>query len=118
MSDRDSTADDQPGVFGNLPRTRPAHRSPRRHAGDGPPATADAERDRPRLQPRPRARRAPDRADDPLEPPAEAAPEEDRIGNLEDLAWAGIAVAAEAATLGVRLAGRAYEAARDAVERR
>ena len=39
-------------------------------------------------------------------------------GGLEDLAWAGIAAAAEAATLGVRLATRAMEAVRDAVERR
>jgi hypothetical protein len=40
------------------------------------------------------------------------------MGGVEDLAWAGVAVAAEAATLGVRLAGRAFEAMRDAVERR
>jgi hypothetical protein len=56
---------------------------------------------------------------DPSAREAEGAPaEQERIGGLEDLAWAGIAVAAEAATLGVRLAGRAFEAARDAVERR
>jgi len=36
---------------------------------------------------------------------------------LEDLAWAGVAVTAEAATLGVRLLGRAVEAARRATER-
>jgi len=36
---------------------------------------------------------------------------------LEDLAWAGIAVTAEAATLGVRLVGRAFDAARRAADR-
>jgi hypothetical protein len=45
--------------------------------------------------------------------------EADREGNgLEDLAWAGVAAAAEAATIGVRLASRAMEALRDSVERR
>ena len=39
-------------------------------------------------------------------------------GGLEDLAWAGVAAAAEAATLGVRLATRAVEALRDAAPRR
>jgi hypothetical protein len=38
-------------------------------------------------------------------------------GGLEDLAWAGIAAAAEAATIGVRLASRAMEAVRDAGKR-
>ncbi len=39
-------------------------------------------------------------------------------GGVEDLAWAGIAVAAEAATLGVRLLSRAVEAVRKPTDRR
>ena len=39
-------------------------------------------------------------------------------GGVEDLAWAGIAVAAEAATLGVRLLSRAVEAVRKPPDRR
>ena len=50
------------------------------------------------------------------ESPAEAAEGSGR--GLEDVAWAGIAAAAEAATVGVRLAGRAFEALRETVERR
>ena len=37
---------------------------------------------------------------------------------LEDIAWAGVAAAAEAATLGVRLANKAIEAFRGTSERR
>ena len=37
---------------------------------------------------------------------------------IEDVAWAGVAAAAEAATIGVRLANRALEAMRDTVDRR
>jgi hypothetical protein len=37
---------------------------------------------------------------------------------VEDVAWAGITVAAEAATLGVRLLSRAVEAVRKPTERR
>ena len=38
-------------------------------------------------------------------------------GGLEDIAWAGVAAAAEAATIGVRLASRAIEALRGSSER-
>jgi hypothetical protein len=54
------------------------------------------------------------------EQPPEAEPDENDApegGGLEDLAWAGIAAAAEAATIGVRLASRAMEAVRDAGKR-
>jgi hypothetical protein len=44
-------------------------------------------------------------------------PEGGRSGGLEDLAWAGVAAAAEAATIGVRLASRAMEAVKDAGKR-
>jgi hypothetical protein len=40
-----------------------------------------------------------------------------QIASVEDLAWAGIAVAAQAATVGVRLASRALDAARKSVDR-
>jgi len=55
-------------------------------------------------------------------PAQEQEPEKPRAtgmgpAGLEDLAWAGIAVTAEAATLGVRLVGRAFDAARRAADR-
>ncbi|MGH2953913.1 MAG: hypothetical protein ACRDK9_07805, partial [Solirubrobacterales bacterium] len=37
---------------------------------------------------------------------------------IEDVAWAGVAAAAEAATIGVRIANRALDALRDSVDRR
>ncbi|MEO8091567.1 MAG: hypothetical protein ABI726_02510 [bacterium] len=100
------------GVFGNLPTTRPRVPSPRR-AGDlsSPPA-----------EPEPAAGAAAE--------PRTGAPRGDRPGpggggaaeraggGIEDVAWAGVAAAAEAATIGVRLATRALEAMRDAVEDR
>ena len=42
---------------------------------------------------------------------------EQQPGGLDDVAWAGVAVAAEAATIGVRLASRAIEAVRGNSER-
>ncbi len=53
-------------------------------------------------------------------PPEREVPEgdaEEGVAGLEELAWAGIAVTAEAATLGVRLMSRALDAARRATER-
>lgn len=78
-------------VLGSLPRGRPGTRSPRR---------AEA----------PQAERA-------TPPGADAAGTGTELRGVEDIAWAGVAVAAEAATLGVRLANRALGAMRDAVER-
>jgi hypothetical protein len=107
---RPDPGDEPQGVFGNLPRTRPGARSPRRDA--------DAARERP-------ARHAAPTPDDDAaseRPSGDAtqrpAAEEPHAGGLEDVAWAGVAAAAEAATIGVRLANRALEAMRDAVERR
>jgi hypothetical protein len=113
--------EDRPGVFGNLPRVRPAHRSPRRGEGAAASTAARPTGERPRVHPRPSPRPSTtsEAGPDPLEAKPEGSrTEQEQIGGLEDVAWAGIAVAAEAATLGVRLAGRAFEAARDAVERR
>jgi len=93
-------------VFGNLPRTRPGARSPRRDAGAA----------KPRREPAAKADAPPAEPDQPAEP---AAPRPDEPGGgIEDVAWAGVAAAAEAATIGVRLATRALEAMRDAVDRR
>ena len=123
MADREQTqpepdeshedADDQGGVFGNLPGTRPGVRSPRR-----------GEQPRPGGQPKPSAPRATRRhpstrpsarspAPEPETPPATGT----EHGGVEDLAWAGVAVAAEAATLGVRLLSRAVEAVRKPADR-
>ena len=94
-------------VFGNLPRTRPGARSPRRDSG----AT--------RTPPEPTTKAT---APPPGPEPAAGEPEEpvtdEPGGGIEDVAWAGVAAAAEAATIGVRLATRALEAMRDAVDRR
>ena len=79
-------------VFGSLPRTRPAVRSPRRAE-----ATAESP--------------APD-------PEAPAPQARGREAELEALARAGASFAGEAATLGFRVAGRAAAALRNAVERR
>lgn len=72
----------------------------------------------PPRQPREKAppRREPPKAG--REAPSESQPSRSLgPGSLEDLAWAGVAVTAEAATLGVRLLGRAVEAAKRATER-
>ena len=101
----DKNGSEEPsGVFGNLPRSRPGARSPRRAGG---PASAAATRAA-APGPPPGAER---------EPAAAAPGAAPRITSAEDLAWAGVAVAAQAATLGVRFASRAYEAARKSVER-
>lgn len=92
-------------VFGNLPSERPGTRSPRRSAVAETPADAgepNAEPTRPAAAPR--------------EP--EHLEQAQGRGGIEDLAWAGVAAAAEAATLGVRLASRAIERLRDGVDRR
>ena len=116
---------DQGGIFGKLPDSRPGTRSPRRGAGDKakpkPAATAKtkakpkaAPKRQPAAAPKVKAPRepAPPRPPDPERPLADQTP-----GGLGDIAWAGIAVAAEAATLGVRLASRAIDAVRGNSER-
>jgi hypothetical protein len=127
MSDETSEAE-QGGVFGNLPGSRPGSRSPRRRSGEREPA-ARAAKPRPRKrQPaasaaEPRRRPAPPPGPDREPEPAAARGQPDSEeaaraeGGIEDLAWAGVAVAAEAATIGVRLASRAIEALRGSSER-
>ncbi len=122
-------ADEQGGVFGNLPPRRPGVRSPRRGDAGGPTtagATPKAAGRRPRFaaQPKPSVPQPP--RGEPARPPGRSPAAEREApppagpehGGVEDLAWAGIAVAAEAATLGVRLLSRAVEAVRKPADRR
>ena len=122
---RSEDSPDQGSVFGNLPGRRPGVRSPRRGDAGAPGASAKPAGRQPGSASQPKAsgtrspRRGPDRG--PADSPAtehEAAPREGaEHGGVEDLAWAGIAVAAEAATLGVRLLSRAVEAVRKPSDR-
>lgn len=116
-----------PSVFGNLPSARPGVRSPRRDAGKrGPSAPKRAPRKTSKASAAPKAKSPPPRSPEPgpappppqsaATPPADAPPPEPEEGSsrgIEDVAWAGITVAAEAATLGVRLFSRALEAVRE-----
>lgn len=89
-----------PGVLGSLPRARPSVRSPRRDQARAagpttePGPTADRDREA-----------------------AEGEPRTGREAEIEALARAGVSLAGEAASLGLRVAGRAAAALRDAVER-
>ena len=117
---KEGAAAEAGGVFGNLPRSRPGTRSPRRsgarpeaaagQTASPPPAAGKARSTEPVTAPP----QTPDREPEPRG--AEDRPEA-TSGGLEDLAWAGIAAAAEAATLGIRLANRALEAMRGTSER-
>ena len=126
MSDEQAgggAAAEQGGVFGKLPASRPGTRSPRRATAAGAkarpapkakPAPRATSKPKPKAEPRPRR---PQSADQPP-PEAPETPAADKGGGLDDLAWAGVAAVAEAATLGVRLANRAFGALRDGVDRR
>jgi hypothetical protein len=105
------------GVFGNLPSTRPGMRSPRRDGESHRRETRTHSEPKPRTPPPPPEPPAGQPPGAEREPATPAPGSEPRITNVEDLAWAGIAVAAEAATVGVRLASRALEAARKSIER-
>jgi hypothetical protein len=113
------------GVFGNLPSQRPGVRSPRRDGGKqasvkGAQRKASAAKATTRSRPTPKSSpgsrtNAPKPSPPPREPaPARQPPEAGQQGRgIEDVAWAGVTVAAEAATLGVRLFSRALEAVRE-----
>jgi hypothetical protein len=119
---------EQGSVFGKLPASRPGSRSPRRDgAAKAKAKTSKAKADpsearaepagrtsKPRPTPTPRSRPAPK----PPPEPAAGQPQQGQAGGLDDLAWAGVAAVAEAATIGVRLANRALGALRDSVDRR
>jgi hypothetical protein len=107
------------GVFGNLPRSRPGTRSPLRDADEAmrhskTPEEPETSEETSMAAAGPQASSS-EREQRPDEEPT--APDRQDSGGLEDLAWAGIAAAAEAATIGVRLASRAMEAVRDAGKR-
>lgn len=87
------SGDPESGVMGALPRSRPSVRSPRRDAASARRARSATGRRR-------------------------ATADEDEQPGLEDLARASVSAAAGAATLGLRIAGRAASAVRGALERR
>jgi hypothetical protein len=118
------------GVFGNLPSARPGVRSPRREtekqvtgkarqakAAESPArpgsARSSASRSggptRKASEPRREPAEAPEAPPSAAPPPDLTAPRR----SVEDVAWAGVTVAAEAATLGVRLLSRALGAVRE-----
>lgn len=110
----------QAGVLGNLPKKRPAVRSPRR-AGPAGGAAETTPKAAPEAGPEPD--RAPSKRESAPgaaagRDPAAESPEHSAAADLEGLARGGIAIAGGAASLGLRIAGRAAAALRDAVERR
>ena len=120
MSDEQAGGDaaaEQGGVFGKLPASRPGTRSPRRSTT--PKAAAKPKADaRPARNPDPEPQPPRRERAGPAEPEAADEPLAEQGGGIDDLAWAGVAAVAEAATLGVRLANRAFGALRDSVDRR
>jgi ribosomal protein L13E len=120
MSAMSDEGHEDSGLFGKLPSSRPGVRSPRRASSKetAEPRSAPPRATPPRPKPTP-ARPKPTAARPKATAPPRAQPEEQEGegAGLEELAWAGIAVTAEAATLGVRLVTRALDAARRATER-
>jgi hypothetical protein len=106
----EAPGDERDSVFGKLPDSRPGTRSPRRRGGSERVAKPAPKSSPAKSETTPK-RRPQDAPHQEPEPPLP------RAAGLEDLAWAGVAVAAEAATLGVRLASRAVEAMRGTTER-
>ncbi len=103
------------GILGNLPNTRPAVRSPRRsvkrNEGGGGDTSHKSGATGARTPP------APGRGG--IGGLPEAAPEDAESGSeLEALARGGLAAAGAAATVGLRIAGRAAAALRDVIEPR
>jgi hypothetical protein len=141
MPDRNDTGSGAEGpgdIFGKLPNERPGVRSPRRRAeskkaGRQPSkakaVSSRASRDQraprphsPRAEPASTSRRSTPRPSSRAAArPSTSSEQQARVesggSGIQDVAWAGITVAAEAATLGVRLLGRAVEAVRKPVER-
>jgi hypothetical protein len=123
MGDGEREPEQEPGetagVFGSLPRSRPGRRSPRRAPAAAEPAAAPVADEAAAPPPEPPGE---ERAEG-TEPPEAVGRGPDQADlpagqrGLEDLAWAGVAIAAEAATLGIRLANRALEAMRGDAER-
>jgi hypothetical protein len=117
---KESERASQGGVFGNLPDARPGTRSPRRKTGGAKAKAKSATKPKAARQATPKKKTPPVPKAKPAAPPPRTepkAPDPQQPGGLADVAWAGIAVAAEAATIGVRLASRAIEAVRGNPER-
>lgn len=123
-----STGDPE-GVFGNLPSTRPGSRSPRRRSAV---ETQSADTPSQGSVPSTPVEESPRKASggtDPIAPepttPEPEVPQRDEappapqqgIHGVEDLAWAGVAVVAQAATAGIRFTSKALEAARKSIDR-
>jgi hypothetical protein len=108
----DNDADSPEGVFGNLPSTRPGSRSPRRRDTKAADAAEIAE---PVAPPEPESQ--PEYEADPPQPIEDPLAPQPSIHGVEDLAWAGVAVVAQAATAGIRFTSRALEAARKSIDR-
>ena len=129
-ADRGDVSAAQGSVFSNLPASRPGPRSPRR---DRAQAAKTQTKKKAATQPKKKAPAQP-KQKEPAQPKATAKPKQPRPeppfapepetpqqrsgAGLEDLAWAGVAAAAEAATLGVRLATKAFDALRQNDDRR
>lgn len=94
-------AEPQPGILGNLPRTRPSVRSPRR--GESSPSPRDAE-----------TGAAPTDRSDRAEP---ATGERPAGSEIEQLAKAGLTLAGGVASIGLKVAGRAASTLRETIER-
>lgn len=107
----DPAAVRQAGVLGNLPKSRPSVRSPRRT--EPKPVRKPA----PEVVEEPEADQAARSSTEP-ESVSERSSSSTGAAEIEALARGGIAIAGEAASLGLRIAGRAAAAVRDAVERR
>ena len=116
-ADRGDGSAPQSSVFSNLPASRPGPRSPRRDRAQAVKAQAKQKapaKPKTTAQPKPKP---PPRPEPPSAPEPEASQQRSGAG-LEDLAWAGVTAAAEAATLGVRLATKAFDALRQNADRR
>src|SRR5688572_17265774 len=119
------SADGPEGVFGNLPSTRPGSRSPRRRgteteaetpADDATAPEPVAAEPEPEPAPKPEPE-APEPEPEPSEPNEGPPAPQPSIQGVEDLAWAGVAVVAQAATAGIRFTSKALEAARKSIDR-
>jgi hypothetical protein len=118
-------ADGPEGVFGNLPSTRPGSRSPRRRGGEEAAKAAEADSPPEPVAPEPEPAAeapatgaAPEAAEpDPPQPNEDPLAPQPSIHGVEDLAWAGVAVVAQAATAGIRFTSKALEAARKSIDR-
>jgi hypothetical protein len=118
-------ADSPEGVFGNLPSARPGSRSPRRRGTDAEkdvagatPAAPEPDPVTAKPEPDPQPERdMPEGEADPPQPNDDPLAPQPSIHGVEDLAWAGVAVVAQAATAGIRFTSKALEAARKSIDR-